>query len=201
MKRIFNKILGIKTMLNDLFNTLFNKTTCSAKPMSDITVDAKPSNMVCKSELDEAIDDYHRLKNRFDKTVAEQSKTTIKEFAIKIITIIGDFSSGGDVISQMIVSKLNALLATYNIVPMRVNVGDVFDVKYHNAVHQEENVGSDDNTIMVVSSVICDGYVMDDEVVSYAMVSVRPWCRTENSTSMDETNISKPVEDTYMSCE
>ena len=188
-------------MINDLFNSIFNKSSNSVKPTSDITIDAKPADMVRKSELDEAIDDYHRLKNRFDKTVAEQSKTTIKEFAIKIITIIGDFSSGGDVISQMVVSKLNALLATYNIVPMCVNVGDVFDVKYHNAVHQEENMVDNDNITMVISSVMCDGYVMDDEVISYAMVSVKPQCRTENNTVVNETVISKPSEDTFMRCE
>lgn len=186
-------------MFNDLINTIFNKSTESIKPMSEITIDTKSTNMVKKSELDEAMDDYRRLKNRFDKTVAEQSKTTIKSFAIKIITIISDFESGSDVISQMVVRKLKALLETYNIVPMHVNVGDAFNVKYHNAVRQEENVAvTDDNTIMVVSSVLRDGYVMDDEVISYAMVSVKPWCRTENSTSMDETDKSNPP---YMFCE
>lgn len=188
-------------MLNDLFNSIFNKSPHTVKPMSDLTVNTKPADMVHKSELDEAMDDYRRLKNRFDKTVAEQSKTTIKEFANKIITIIGEFASGGDLISYMVVRKLNALLATYNIVPMRVNVGDVFDVKYHNAVQQEESVGSDANTTMVISSVMRDGYVMDDEVISYAMVSVKPACRTENNTSMDEADISESSEDTYMSCE
>jgi molecular chaperone GrpE (heat shock protein) len=186
-------------MLNDLFNTIFNKSTESIKPMSEITIDNKSTNMVKKSELDEAMDDYRRLKNRFDKSVAEQSKATIKAFAIKIITIISDFESGGDIISQMVVNKLKALLETYNIVPMHVNVGDAFNVKYHNAVQQEENVAvTDDNTIMVVSSVLRDGYVMDGEVISYAMVSVKPWCRTENSTSMDETDKSNPP---YMFCE
>lgn len=188
-------------MLNNLFNSIFNTSPYTVKTMSGLTDDSKPADMVRKSELDEAIDDYHRLKNRFDKAVAEQSKKTIKEFAIKIITIISEFSSGGDVISYMIVNKLNALLASYNIVPMHVNVGDVFDVKYHNAVQQEETVGSDANTTMVISSVMRDGYMMDDEVISYAMVTVKPECRTENNTSTEEAGISKPTEDIYMSCE
>lgn len=189
-------------MLNNLFNTIFNKSTDSVKPMSDTTTDAKPTNMVNKSELDEAMDDYRRLKNRFDKTIAEQTKAEIKSFAIKVISIISDFESGGDIISQMVVSKLKALLATYNIVPMGVNVGDAFNVKYHNAIRQEENVATtDDNTIMVVSSIMRDGYVMEDEVISYAMVSVKPWCRTENNTSMDESDSSKPVDNNYVSCE
>ena len=63
-------------MLNDLFNTIFNKPTDIVKPMTD-TVDTKPTNMVNKAELDEAMDDYRRLKNRFDKSVAEQSKAKI----------------------------------------------------------------------------------------------------------------------------
>lgn len=188
-------------MFNDLFNALFNKSTDSVKPMTETTTDTNPTNMVNKSELDEAMDDYRRLKNRFEKTIAEQSKTTIKEFAIKVISIISDFENGGDIISQMVVNKLKALLATYNIVPMGVNVGDVFNVKYHNAVRQEENEVSDDNMIMVVSSVMRDGYVMDDEVISYAMVSVKPWCRTENSTSMEESNSPKTVENNFVSCE
>ena len=187
-------------MLNDLFNSILNKSTNSVKPMSDTTTDTKPTDMVNKSVLDEAMDDYRRLKNRFDKSIAEQSKATIKAFAIKIITIISDFESGEDIISQMVVNKLKALLETYNIVPMHVNVGDVFNVKKHNAVRQDENVAvTDDNTIMVVSSVMRDGYVMDDDVISYAMVSVKPWCRTMNSsTSMDETDRENP---SYLSCE
>lgn len=183
-------------MIDNLLNTLFSKSAKNMSNKNNASESSTPNvEMVQKSALDEAMDDYRRLKSRFDKTVAEQSKATIKSFAIKIITIISDFETGSDVISQMIVRKLKALLETYNIVPMGVSVGDAFNVKYHNAVRQEENVATtDDNTIMIVSSVIRDGYVMDDEVISYAMVSVKPWCKTENSNNMDETN-------NYMSCE
>lgn len=191
-------------MFNDLFNTLFSKSNSGAAVPS---TDEKPTmatstDMVRRSELDEAMNDYRRLKNRFDKTVAEQSKSMIKSFANKIISIIADFESGSDIISQMIVNKLKALLATYNIVPMGVSVGDAFNVKKHNAVRQDENVATtDDNAIMVVSSVMRDGYVMDDEVISYAMVSVKPWCRTENSTTdADETNTVAPSIDNYVDC-
>lgn len=191
-------------MFNDLFNTIFSKSNSGAVVPS---TDEKPTmststDMVRKSELDEAMDDYRRLKSRFDKTVTEQSKSTIKAFANKVIAIIADFESGSDIISQMIVNKLKALLATYNIIPMCVNVGDAFNVKKHNAVRQDENVAvTDDNTIMVVSSVMRDGYVMDDEVISYAMVSVKPWCKTENTTTdADETNTVAPSTDNYMEC-
>lgn len=191
-------------MFNDLFNTLFSKPNSGAAASStdEKSTMSTSTDMVRRSELDEAMNDYRRLKNRFDKTVAEQSKSTIKDFANKIISIIADFESGSDIISQMIVNKLKALLATYNIVPMGVNVGDAFNVKKHNAVRQDENaVTTDDNTIMVVSSVMCDGYVMDDEVISYAMVSVKPWCRTENTTTdADETNTVAPSTDNYMEC-
>lgn len=191
-------------MFNDLFNTLFSKPNSGAAASS---TDEKPTmststDMVRRSELDEAMNDYRRLKNRFDKTVTEQSKSTIKAFANKVIAIIADFESGSDIISQMIVNKLKALLATYNIIPMCVNVGDAFNVKKHNAVRQDENVAvTDDNTIMVVSSVMRDGYVMDDEVISYAMVSVKPWCRTENTaTDADETNTVASSIDNYVDC-
>jgi molecular chaperone GrpE (heat shock protein) len=188
-------------MIDNLLNTLFSK---SAKNMSNKNNAAESSSpnveMVQKSALDEAMDDYRRLKSRFDKAVTEQSKITIKAFANKIISIIADFESGSDIISQMIVNKLKALLATYNIVPMGVSVGEAFNVKRHNAVRRDENVATTD-AIMVVSSVMRDGYVMDDEVISYAMVSVKPWCRTETSTSMDETDNSESTENNYMSCE
>lgn len=191
-------------MFNDLFNTLFSKPNSGAAASStdEKSTMSTSTDMVRRSELDEAMNDYRRLKNRFDKTVAEQSKSTIKDFANKIISIIADFESGSDIISQMIVNKLKALLATYNIVPMGVNVGDAFNVKKHNAVRQDENATTtDDNTIMVVSSVMCDGYVMDDEVISYAMVSVKPWCRTENTTTdADETNTVAPSTDNYVDC-
>lgn len=188
-------------MFNDLFNTLFSKPNSGAATSTDVkpTV-STPTDMVRKSELDEAMNDYRRLKSRFDKTVAEQSKSTIKAFATKVIAIIADFESGSDIISQMIVNKLKTLLKTYNIVPMGVTIGDAFNVKYHNAVKQDENAATtDDNTIMVVSSVICDGYVMDDEVISYAMVSVKPRCRTMNN-STNESDNSEPTENNYMSC-
>lgn len=191
-------------MFNDLFNTLFSKPNSgvAASSTDEKSTVSTSTDMVRRSELDEAMNDYRRLKNRFDKTVAEQSKSTIKDFANKIISIIADFESGSDIISQMIVNKLKALLATYNIVPMGVNVGDAFNVKKHNAVRQDENATTtDDNTIMVVSSVMCDGYVMDDEVISYAMVSVKPWCRTENTTTdADETNTVAPSTDNYVDC-
>lgn len=188
-------------MLNDLFNTLFSKTTNNAATSTDEKSNITTStDMVRRSELDEAMNDYRRLKNRFDKAVVEQSKITIKAFANKIISIIADFESGSDIISQMIVNKLKALLATYNIVPMGVSVGDAFNVKKHNAVRQDENVVTTD-AIMVVSSVMRDGYVMDDEVISYAMVSVKPWCKTENTTAdADESNTVAPSIDTYVDC-
>jgi molecular chaperone GrpE (heat shock protein) len=191
-------------MFNDLFNTIFSKSNIDAAvPSTDEkSTMATSTDMVHRSELDEAMNDYRRLKNRFDKTVAEQSKSMIKSFANKIISIIADFESGSDIISQMIVNKLKALLATYNIVPMGVSVGDAFNVKKHNAVRQDENVATtDDNAIMVVASVMRDGYVMDDEVISYAMVSVKPWCRTENTTTdADEANTVASSIDNYVDC-
>ena len=158
---------------------------CKNDGDSNVSNEGNTSNdeiLSLKKKLEEANDRYMRLLAEFDnyKKRVSREKILIIESAeerliVDLLDVVDDFNRAIDVNNcdkglLMINSKLNKVLEARGVKKIKINVGDEFDGKLHDAVTAKEV--KDEKLDGKIVEVIKCGYIFRSKIIRFAQVII-----------------------------
>ena len=136
------------------------------------------------AELTEALQreraDVINVRRRHDEQVASLKDIVKANVVRDLLPIIDNFErslkhvpknlEGNDFVKgvQAVVKQFEKTLADIGVERIKT-VGEVFDPRYHEAIHMEDGSG----TVEIVSEELQAGYRLSDEIIRHAMVKVK----------------------------